>query len=254
MLKLMIVDDEPIILAGIKDMVEKGNTAFTMIKTAGDGEEALDMMDYFQPDLVITDIQMPEMDGLEFIRKAKTKNVERFIILSGYDIFEYAQRAIRLQVAEYLLKPINETQLVELLKRMAIDILDQRRLEGATASKTTGEGTLSEHVKLLKDYLHTFYMKDISLSDAAEYLGLHPAYIGQLFKRETGDTFVHYINGLRMGKAKELLLSGESLPLDKIAGLVGFENPRTFYKVFRKYTGQTPGEYRESHFEKGERL
>lgn len=254
MLKLMIVDDEPIILSGIEDMVKNGNTAFTLIKTASDGEEALGIMEYFQPDLVITDIQMPEMNGLDFITQAKTRNVKRFIILSGYDVFEYAQRAIRLQVSEYLLKPINEPQLIELLKRIAIEVLDQRRIDFEDISKPIGKEPLSEHVKLLKEYLRANYMKDISLSDAAEFLGLHPSYIGQLFKRETGNTFVHYINGIRIAKAKELLASGGSLSLDKVAGLVGFENSRTFYKVFRKYTGQTPGEFRDGRIEQERQL
>lgn len=248
MLKLMIVDDEPIILSGIRDMVEQANTAFTRIATACDGTEALDMMAYFRPDLIITDIQMPEMDGLSFIRKAKVKNVTRFIILSGYDVFDYAQDAIRLQVAEYMLKPIDERQLIELLKRMALEIIGQQHNIASTISEKeldVEQNSINEHVKMLKDYIHNNFMKDISLSDAAAYLNLHPAYTGQLFKKETGDSFVHYINQCRIDKAKELLAGRNQVALEKIAACVGFENRRTFYKVFRKYVGQTPGEYRE---------
>ncbi|MCA0753437.1 response regulator [Paenibacillus sp. N4] len=247
MLRLMIVDDEPIILSGIRDMVEQANTAFTRIVTACDGTEAMDKLAYFRPDLIITDIQMPDMDGLTFIRHAKANHVTRFIILSGYDVFQYAQDAIRLQVAEYLLKPIDERQLIALLKRMALEIIEQQHTLAATISgQEPGEeqDSTSEHVKMLKDYIHNNFMKDISLSDAAAYLNLHPAYTGQLFKKETGNSFVHYINQCRIDKAKELLAGKNQVTLEKIAACVGFENRRTFYKVFRKYVGQTPGEYR----------
>jgi YesN/AraC family two-component response regulator len=248
MLKLMIVDDEPIILSGIKDMVEKGKTAFSKIVTAGDGIEALEIMDYFHPDLIITDIQMPEMNGLDFIAKAKAKNGKRFVVLSGYDVFEYAQHAIRLQVADYLLKPIHERQLIELLKRMAIEVMEQHQQDNLALNvEEEAEASLSDHVKMLKEFIHNKYTKDISLSDAAEYLNLHPAYLGQLFRKETGDSFVHYINHVRIEKAKELLAAGLHLPLEIIAESIGFENSRTFYKVFRKHVGLTPGQYRNNN-------
>ncbi|WP_339233701.1 response regulator [Paenibacillus sp. FSL R5-0517] len=246
MLKLMIVDDEPILLSGIRDMVEYANTAFTRIMTADDAVEALKIMDYFQPDLLITDIQMPEMDGLELIRRAKTKHVKRFIILTGYDLFSYAQSAIRLQVAEYALKPIDESYLTELLKRMAIEVLEQKPMDGdgITQSYYNEEDGHNEHIRQLKAFIHANYMKDISLSVASQYLDLHPVYIGKLFKQVTGENVVAYINQLRVQKAKKLMFSDKNIPLDKIATCVGFEHSRTFYKVFRKYTGQTPGEYR----------
>lgn len=246
MLKLMIVDDEPILLSGIRDMIDNANTVFTRIMTASDAFEALEMMDYFQPDLLITDIQMPEMDGLELIRQAKMKQVKRFIILSGYDLFSYAQSAIRLQVAEYVLKPIDERYLTDLLKRMAIEVLEQKRRSedfGELSCSAEGEEN-NEHIKQLKAYIHANYLKDISLPAASRYLNLHPVYVGKLFKQETGENFVAYINRLRVEKAKKLVISDTSIPLEKIAACVGFDNSRTFYKVFRKYAGQTPGEYR----------
>ncbi|RKP56285.1 response regulator [Cohnella endophytica] len=244
MLKLLIVDDEPIILAGIKDLIEQANTPFDRITTACDGIEAIEMLEYFQPDLIITDIQMPGMNGLEFIRQAKAKGFNRFIILSGYDMFDYAQNAIRLQVVEYLLKPINESQLHELLRRLAIAILDQRQTGNPEEGKKQGTIAVSEHVRMLMDYIHTNYMKDISLSDAGNVVGMHPAYVGQIFKKETGISIVHYINTVRIAKAKELLNNDETLSLEKIASCIGFENRRTFYKVFQKHVGQTPGDYR----------
>jgi len=246
MLHLMIVDDEPIILSGIQDMVEQANTAFTKIVTAGDGAEALEKLDYFMPDLIITDIQMPEMQGLDFIGRARERGVKRFIVLSGYDMFEYARRAIQLQVVEYMLKPVDEKELIELLKRIAIEVLEQgEKAQPPEAGAPKEEEAYSEHVQMLQKYIASSYRKDISLTDAAAYLGLHPVYIGKLYKKETGTSFVAAINRLRIEKAKELLTGGQKLSLDKIADLIGFENRRTFYKVFRKYVGRTPGEYRD---------
>jgi two-component system response regulator YesN len=246
MLKLMIVDDEPIILAGIRDMIEIENTAFTKIVTANDGIDALEKMAYFSPDLIITDIQMPEMDGLTLIREAQKKNVSRFIILSGYDEFTYAREGIRLQVKEYLLKPINQLELAGLLKKIAIEILEEKQsIQQETLEAGQPQESSNENIRMLIDYIKTNYMKDISLSDAASLLDQHPVYVGQFFKKAMGNTFNFHLNEVRVEKAKQMLLVVEGMSLDKIAKHVGFENRRTFYKVFRKYTGQTPGDFRE---------
>jgi len=246
MLKLIIVDDEPIILDGIRSMIEQDKTLFTKIVTANDGIEALEKMAYFHPDLIITDIQMPEMDGLELIRQAQKRNVNRFIVLSGYDVFEYARKAIQLQVVEYLLKPVNQQELVDLLKRIAIGLIEERQFRVEDELEQDQQpSSHNDNVKMVKGYINSNYMKDISLPDVAEYLNLHPSYVGQIFKKETGESIVQYINHLRIDKAKELLLSMPDISLEKIARCVGYENPRTFYKLFRRYVGQTPGQFRE---------
>lgn len=112
---------------------------------------------------------------------------------------------------------------------------------------------INGHIKMLKDFIHNNYMKDISLSDAAAYLNLHPAYTSQLIKKETGDSIVHYINQCRIDKAKPLLAGRNQVALEKIAACVMFENRRTFYKVFRKYAGQTPGEFRDEYRDRMQR-
>ena len=96
--KLLIVDDEPAILNGLRQMVEEAQTVFNDIAATVDSSEALNLVTSFAPDLVITDIQMPEIDGLEFIRQAQDLVETRFVILTGYDHFEYARQALRLHV------------------------------------------------------------------------------------------------------------------------------------------------------------
>jgi len=250
MLKLMLVDDEPIIRDGILDMIEQEKSAFTHIVTASDGKEALEKMEYFLPDLLITDIEMPEMDGLELIVEARKKQVTHVIILSGYDVFEYAQQAVRLHVVDYLLKPVHQAELGRLLKSMAVELLEHKRGdERPSSDRSHGDKgrTANDHIRLLQDYVETNYAQDLSLPVAAEFLGLHPSYMGQLLKKETGLTFVQYLTQLRITKAKELLVQVRQLSLSTVAKCVGYENSRHFYKVFKQQLGITPGEYRDRH-------
>ena len=118
-MKLMVVDDEPIILNGIIRMIQKANTSFTEIVGAGDGIDALQKLASFQPDLILTDIHMPEMDGLALIKEIQAQNwSSRFVIITGYDDFAYARQALRYQVVDYLLKPINKVELLGVLEKV----------------------------------------------------------------------------------------------------------------------------------------
>ncbi len=246
MLKLMIVDDEPVIRNGLQHMIQSENTLFTEIITASDGIEALTLMDKFHPDLLITDIQMPEMSGLELIREAQHKQVKRFIILSGYDDFEYARQALRLKVTDYLLKPIRQKDLAILLTRTAIDIMkEQEVVPGSRIDEEISQGEQRASIKKFKAFVHENFMRDLSLEEVAAYLELHPNYVCSLLKRETGMTFLYYLRSVRMHQAKEILLKAPDIPMDQVARSVGFDNPRHFYKVFKQYEGQTPGSYRE---------
>lgn len=128
-MKLMVVDDEPIILNGIIRMIQKVNTSFIEIVGAADGIDALQKLAYFQPDLILTDIHMPEMDGLALIKEIQTLNLcSRFVILTGYGDFAYARQALRYQVIDYLLKPINKEELLAVLSRVEQMIREEQQL------------------------------------------------------------------------------------------------------------------------------
>lgn len=244
MLNLLVVDDELIILHGIVKMIREGKTPFTRIESAMDAFEALSVMSDFTPDLVITDIHMPEMSGLELIREVKERRLcDRFIILTGHDEFEYARQAIRCQVIDYLLKPINKLELLDLLRHTARTILEERR-DGE--KRDAADSSYSFHVEKILRHIELHYHKDLSLDQCAELTGLHPNYISQLFKKETGVSFVQYLQHYRIEQAKELLKRDRSLPVQVIGSQVGFENPQHFMKVFKKLAGCTPGAYRDA--------
>lgn len=249
MLKLLIVDDEPVIRNGLSHMIRSEGGLEIEIRTAADGIEALHVLDDFHPDLLITDIQMPEMNGLELIREARNRNVKRFVVLSGFDEFSYAQQAIRLQVEDYLLKPIRQKDLSELLRRTAEAVEEEAgrdaEQEASFARRLENDRDgMHAKVKQFRQFVQEHYTRDISLEEVADHLELHPNYLCTLLKRELGTTFVHYLHDVRIGRAKALLKQSNDTPLEQVAHQVGYGNPRHFYKVFKQFVGQTPGSYR----------
>ncbi len=474
-MKLMVVDDEPIILNGIIRMIEKANTSFTEIVGASDGIDALHKLATFQPDLILTDIHMPEMDGLALIKEVQAQHYgNRFVIITGYDDFAYARQALRYQVVDYLLKPINKVELVGVLEKveqtirieqrqmrehdllmlkehllydmpyedmplkpeqlhmllphpfmsilvfqsnedtplltvermkqmcnvlsemqfkaytfqsrffrqtvlilngmhvpseaelqlacgdlvasentqnsglaiggsgrfMDIDSLRELYMEAvaamlfnrhfancsisvyrkdaepmghelaiaqgsdrlialehiekemhslhlhfpdcdhkfrlrelflslvndrnqrvgtilnvATHSKTTGQllpfERRPEHsqphtqaIDKIVSFVEQNYKLDLSLDVVADHVQMHPNYISMLFRKEMDLTFLHYLHTFRLAKAKQFMQDHPDWPINTIAELVGYENPRHFFKVFKKFENTTPGQYR----------
>lgn len=142
MYKIMIVDDEEEIRLGIIKRMNWESFGFVVVGDAENGQEALEKAEKLEPDVIMTDIRMPFMDGLELgNRLAEILPSTKIIVFSGYDDFEYAKQAIKINVIEYLLKPINSAQLTEVLKKLKIrldkeydekrnvDILKQHYLE-----------------------------------------------------------------------------------------------------------------------------
>ena len=132
MFKVLIVDDEPFIRLGLKKMINWENEGFSIIGEARNGVEALSIVNTESIDLIITDISMPKMDGISFINNIRkyNKNV-KIVFLTGYREFEYAKQGIRLGVKEYLLKPINPTELLSVLRNIREVLADKLKIEKA---------------------------------------------------------------------------------------------------------------------------
>ena len=129
--RILLVDDEEEVRKGIIRKMEWEKLGFEVAGDAENGEEALEKVEQLQPDVVITDIRMPYMDGLTLTRRIREKYPSiRVLIFSGYDDFEYAQQAIKLHVTEYILKPVNVEELSEILTRVRENLeeeIKQRR-------------------------------------------------------------------------------------------------------------------------------
>lgn len=256
-MKIMIVDDEPLILAGIENMIcNEFNESIEIVK-AFDGIDALDKLDAAAPDLIITDICMPEMSGLELIQRVTERGVcKKFIILTGHADFEYARQAIKYRVLDYILKPIDKVKLIETLCNVKEEIdqlqeIAEERESSTDPSDTESKNRYSQSVLKMLSYINQNYMKDISLDEVAETANLHPNYASTLFKKELGTSFIQYLNSYKISKAKTYIKENTELSFDKVAELVGFENSCRFIKVFKKYCEITPGEYRNKMNQQG---
>ncbi|CAM4515463.1 YesN/AraC family two-component response regulator [Paenibacillus endophyticus] len=234
-MKVLIVDDEPLILNGIVKIVNESMPLGMEVRAASSVPEALDVMKAYLPDVTVTDLHMPEKNGFDLIEEARESGLcDRFIILTGYEYFEYARRALRAGVVDYLMKPVDRDEIADLLKRIAEEL--------PIESDSSGYAI---HAQRILAYLDKHYMQDLSLEHLAGLMDLHPHYISRLFKKETGENFVNYLNGLRIREAKKLLNHQQHLTVNAIGQRVGFESSHYFSKVFKKFTGVTPGAYRE---------
>jgi len=251
MYTLMIVDDEFNIRDGLANAVPWQTIGVEVVAQARDGVEALEQARRHRPDLVVTDISMDEMDGLEFSEALLAEAPKtKILILSGFGEFRYAQRALQLRVSAYLLKPVTPEDLLEQVS-LAIRALEDEREKARRLGELPPEPVPDptggrELIRRAREYLESFYSdQETSLESLAEHLGLTPAYLSKLFKAETGRNYSEELAALRIERAKELLVN-TNLRSSEVGSKVGYANPQYFATAFRKATGRSPSEYREA--------
>ena len=204
--------------------------------------KALSKIDALCPDIVIMDINIPIMNGLKVIQLSRIKHPETaYVIVSGYDDFSYCRKALRLQITDYILKPVNYDEFGSCIDNLKISLFER--------SVTHSDPTLEERpINQLTRYLQEQLAEEISLSVLADEFHLSTQYISQLFKSEIGVNFLTYLTIIRMENAKKLLLA-TSLPITDISERSGYGDYRVFTKAFKKSEGVTPSQYRRDFLE-----
>ena len=206
--------------------------------------EALHQIESLQPDIVIMDINIPVMNGLKVIQLSRLKYPEIvFVIVSGYDDFSYCREALRLQITDYILKPVNYEEFGNCIDNLKISLYKKRITQEKEPEKME-ERTISAITRYLQEHLS----EEISLAVLAEKFHLNPQYISQLFKSEIGVGFLTYLTNTRLEKAKKLLVS-TSLSVAEIAEQCGYGDYRVFSKVFKKTEGITPSQFKRDFFD-----
>lgn len=229
MKKILIVEDEFRIRSGLSHLIDRLAMGGRVIGEAEDGKEGLRMIQELEPDIVITDIEMPHMNGLSMIEIARKMQYDGiFVILTGYAEFSYAQKAVSLGVSEYLLKPTTISGVKELLRKLIP--------EETMREEEERQEDISPIIRRMTEDIGRNYNKRLSLDSFAEDYHMTPQYLSNLFTKEIGKTFSDYVRTIRMEKAKELLINTD-MKIYAIACFVGYPDQKYFSKVFREYTG-----------------
>ena len=239
-LKLLIADDEDTIRRGVSKYVQLHSDRFLQVYEAENGQEALDILLKYQPEILLLDVQMPLKNGIDVMKEAAKAGLHPVtVILSGYDEFTYAQQAIRYGAKEYLLKPVRATDILACLNKLADEAYGAEIKENIDS-----EGEQGNHfVKEAQEYIAEHYAEDILQSEVAEKLGISGGYLSTLFSQNLNCKFVDYLNQVRIERACTYLKQN-FLKTYEIAYRVGFKDEKYFSKVFKKIKGVSPKEYR----------
>lgn len=242
--KLFLVEDEALIRSGLKHLIEQVIGGYQVIGEAENGRLALEALKSVKPDVLITDIRMNEMNGLEMIRRIRDQYPDMYIlILSGFADFEYAKQAIKYGISDYLLKPVDRTELAQ-----ALGEFKRKHGTGGGQPGQPEEGEADQKgrqlIRKVKELVALRLDQEISLQYMAEQVHLNHQYLSVLFKSETGQNFTDYVLQCRMKRAKQLLKE-TNLKIYEVAKLSGYLSSKHFMAVFKDHTGSTPTQYRE---------
>ena len=195
-MKVLLVDDESYMTEYLKKLVDWKSYGFEEVLTASGGSIARDLIEQKKPELLVTDIRMPRVSGLDLVKYIDEKNYPtKTIILSGYSEFEYAQQALRYGVTEYLVKPILKKDFQISLEHVMEKFFEKE------------ESFPDDGISAVKKYIAEHVGEDLSLEILGEVAHLHPAYLSKTFKEETGKNLSAYITDVKMERPAELGIS-----------------------------------------------
>lgn len=245
MWKVMVADDEAYIRDGLAALISWAEYDCQVVYWAQNGKELVENLERFQPDIVVTDIKMPVMDGLS-VAKYVYEHMEytQVIILTAYTDFEYAQEAIHYDVSDYVIKTAMLEEIPNSLKKAVGNLSKYRKAEEKIPGKTLMPVQKDEPEDILgkvQTYIEQNYTTRITLTDIAEAVHANRSYLSRLYKQRTGNNLFDVINKMKLSTAKEYIENGKKIY--EAAEMVGFDDTAYFSRVFKKYEGCSPKEY-----------
>ena len=247
MFRVILIDDEPLIVEGLKKVVRCEEYQCTVVATAEDAEKGAELIRTLQPDILFTDIRMPGVDGLTMLAGLRSEFPDlQVTVLTGFRDFAYAQEAIRLGVARFLLKPSKMDEIREALACMTARLEKKHTEQSAEQEEPEErENAGSFLVNRALDYLEEHYAEKLTLQEVADACYVSQWHLSKLLNRYTKKNFYDLLNNRRIRAAKELL-ADPSLRIGDIGEMIGYADPAHFARVFRKIAGMSANEYRNS--------
>lgn len=245
--KYLVAEDEHLIRQNLIKKISSLSVPLELIGEASNGANAITLIEELSPSLVITDIKMPQSDGLELIKYIHQNHPHiKTMILSGYNDFKYAQTALKYGVKDFLLKPVKLEELNESLQNILV-LLDSENKEISSFSIDPHRLKPENLSQLLENYLLNNYASITSLNEIAEKFGFSNEYLSKIFKKYTGETPIKYITKIRINESKQLLINQPDLEIKKVGELVGYKDAFYFSRVFKSNVGVYPSDYRLNH-------
>lgn len=246
MIKVLIAEDENLIRKKLLHFIDYDALGMVVVAEVDNGVSGVELIKKYKPDIVLADINMPEKDGLDMIKETLDYDYIA-IIISGYDYFSYAQRALKYGVTDYLLKPISLDDLNEALVN-AREIIYKKRsvisrnsdIENAI-DISTNEAIKDSTVVEMINFIKNNYQDKISISDLSKKLAYSESMLNRKFKKEVHITFNEYLNRYRINKAIELLKNSD-YNITEISYMCGYSSAKYFSRVFKKYLGISPSD------------
>jgi len=240
--RLLIAEDEDAIRESIEKHIRANAKWIDKIYTAENGQQAIDMILRYRPQIMLLDIQMPLKDGLTVMREALAADVcPHTIILSGHDQFSYAQKALRCGAVDYLLKPCRAAEILSKLDNLA---REASALESADAEDCEDKKQVNSIVGKALEYMEEHYPENLTLSSVAEKIGISPNYLSALFGKTVNAGFADKLNQIRIDRACDYFDAG-GMRTYEVAYKVGFKDEKYFSCVFKKLKGERPSEYKK---------
>jgi len=238
---VLLLDDEPHIIDVLSMVVDWERYGFTVTGTSSNAYDALSQIAARRFDLIVTDINLPQIDGLAFIERVrKTDPQVEIMIISGHNRFEYAQRAIQYHVDSYILKPIDPREVGD-------QLLGIRRRLNSSYGQESAENQDAEYgdISEIIAYIRQNYRTSISLKSLSEHFFINASYLGQKFKVITGESFNDYLNKLRIAYVKGYGRVKFSR-MNEVIRNAGYVNPQYFYTQFKRFEHISFAEYIKS--------
>lgn len=243
MYRVLIVDDEPKIRRGLSQWVAAHSGTFQVCGEAQNGREAEKLVCETMPHVALMDVCMPGRDGLETAAQLQQMAPDMLIvIITGHDHFEYAHRAIKLHVHDYLLKPVGQKDFNRLLDQLSEKLGPQPAREDEQDQQP-----YSCLVRSVVHYIDDHYQNHaLDLTHVAAIFNVSKNHISKVMKQETGRSFTEYLMEIRLKQAASLLKkSHPRTSIYQVAAQVGYQSQHYFSRVFKNTYGVAPTEYRD---------
>jgi two-component system response regulator YesN len=259
MIKVMVVDDDHLVRKGFITMMPWREHHLEVVGEAGNGKKALEFLESNQVDLLITDLAMPVMSGIDLMRSVKEKYKDiSMVVLTFHQDFELIQEALRLGALDYITKVELEHEHMDEVLRRIVNKMEEQNMRSRethvqhlhlTTHADQDEGPYSPEVNAsvwkAVDIILSEFQHDLLLPDIAKRVNMSRSYFSRCFRDVAGKTFNDYIREVRVNHAKAMLTQTNK-SIGWVATQAGYPNEKYFSKVFRELTGMLPGEFRKS--------